>query len=160
MTLLGQQELVESARDAVEFVVYGVAKPGGSKRAFRHPHTGRIVVTEDSRNRSWRQEVAEAGREAFGPGDPWTFALAVEFTFYRPRPKGHYGSGRNAGVVKTSAPAWPGTRPDVLKLARAVEDSLTGIVWRDDAQIVDERLCKVWGEPERVVITIRLLEVR
>ena len=35
--------------------------------------------------------------------------------------------------------------PDVLKLARGVEDALTGIVWRDDAQIVNESLNKVVG---------------
>jgi Holliday junction resolvase RusA-like endonuclease len=143
--------------DQVSFTVYGVAKPGGSKRAFKHPHTGRIIVTEDSKNRNWRQDVANAGRAAMWPQEPWLGPLVVEFVFFRPRPKGHYGSGRNAGVVKASAPGRPATRPDVLKLARAVEDALTGIVWRDDAQIVDERLVKVWGEPERVEIVVRVL---
>lgn len=49
----------------------------------------------------------------------------------------------------------PATRPDVLKLARCAEDSLTGIVWRDDAQIVEEHLFKYWGEPARVEIEIK-----
>lgn len=39
--------------------------------------------------------------------------------------------------------------PDVLKLARGVEDALTGIVWRDDAQIVNESLSKVVVAPPR-----------
>ena len=46
----------------------------------------------------------------------------------------------------------------MLKLARAVEDALTGIVWRDDAQIVDEQLSKVYGEPARVEVDVAELE--
>jgi len=35
----------------------------------------------------------------------------------------------------------------VLKLARAVEDALTGVIWADDAQIVDEVIRKRYGRP-------------
>lgn len=150
---------VPVAGDVLRFTVFGEAKPGGSKRAFNHPTSGRVIVTEDAKNRSWRQSVASAGmdeRERRG----WQLIdegpLDVMFVFYRARPKGHYGSGRNAGVVKQSAPAFPTTRPDVLKLARAAEDALTGVVWRDDAQIVDERLVKRWGEP-RLEVQVMVL---
>jgi Holliday junction resolvase RusA-like endonuclease len=148
---------------ALTFTVFGEAKPGGSKRAFRDPKTDRIVVVDDSgkAGRSWRQEVANAGLAARAHA-PWgdveaTGPLAVEFTFFRARPKGHYGSGANAGLVKASAPAFPVTRPDALKLARAVEDALTKILWADDSQIVDEVLRKRWGTPERVEISVRTL---
>ena len=79
-----------------------------------------------------------------------TGALRVSFTFYRPRPKGHFG----AKGVRPSAPRYPTTKPDVLKLARAVEDALTGVLWRDDAQIVAESIYKDYGEPARVVVTV------
>lgn len=148
MSLLEDERL-----EVVSFTVYGDAKPGGSKKAFAHPSTGRIVVVEDSKNKPWKQEVARAALEAL-PGPSPRFPdgpLGVEFTFYRARPAGHYGV---AGNVKPSSPAWPTTRPDVLKLARAVEDALTTVVWRDDSQIVDERLRKVWGQPARVEVTV------
>jgi Holliday junction resolvase RusA-like endonuclease len=45
-------------------------------------------------------------------------------------------------------------KPDVLKLARAVEDALTGILYRDDAQIVTEVLRKRYGDPPRVEIRL------
>lgn len=152
-----------SLRPALRFSVVGQAKTAGSKRAFVHPKTGRAIITEDARTgrsaKTWRQEVAAVA--AFHrPSAPWGDEMllgpcSVEFTFYRPRPKGHYGSGANARVVRPSAPPAPATRPDVLKLARAVEDALTGILWKDDSQIVDERLRKVWGEPERCEIVVR-----
>jgi Holliday junction resolvase RusA-like endonuclease len=151
MTLLEDERL-----EYVSFTVYGDAKPGGSKKAFAHPSTGRIIVTEDSKNKPWRQQVAGEGMRQFKTLPPLfgDGPLAVEFTFYRPRPLSHYGSGRNVARLKDSAPAVPTTRPDVLKLARAVEDALTGVLWRDDSQIVDERLRKCWGEPARVEIGV------
>jgi Holliday junction resolvase RusA-like endonuclease len=51
----------------------------------------------------------------------------------------------------------------VLKLARAVEDALTGVLWRDDAQIAIEQLSKHYAErdePERVRVRVEaLLEI-
>lgn len=145
----------------VAFTVVGVAQTAGSKRAFRHPHTGALIVTDDNpRSKSWQAAVAEQAADAMH-GQPLLQApLAVSFTFYRPRPKNHYRTGRNADRVRATAPAWPTTRPDVLKVARATEDAMTGIVWRDDAQIVDEHLVKVWGEPARLEVSIRPLPVR
>jgi len=146
---------------ALAFTVYGQAKPGGSKRAFLNPKTQQIVVIEDSKNKPWRAEVVAAAAYAMdncGIADPLLGPLAVELRFYRPRPKGHYGSGRNSGVIKASAPAYPTTRPDVLKLARLVEDAMAHVVYADDAQIVDEHLLKLWGSPERCEVHVRCLE--
>jgi Holliday junction resolvase RusA-like endonuclease len=47
------------------------------------------------------------------------------------------------------------TKPDADKLARAILDSLTGVCWRDDAQVVDLRARKVYGlvDMAQVVVT-------
>jgi Holliday junction resolvase RusA-like endonuclease len=44
-----------------------------------------------------------------------------------------------------------------LKLARAAEDALTQVIWRDDSQIVSEVLLKVYADsnPARLEVTIR-----
>jgi Holliday junction resolvase RusA-like endonuclease len=138
----------------VRFVVYGDAKSAGSKRAFRNPKTGALIVTEMVKGaKPWQGAVAAAGAEAHR-GPLLDGPLRVAFTFYRPRPRSHYGAGRNAGAAKPSAPRFPSTRPDVLKLARGVEDALTGVVWTDDTRIVTEELRKRWGEPARVEIEV------
>lgn len=138
----------------IRFTVFGEAKSAGSKRAFRHPHTGRIVVTEQVKgSKSWQGQVSAAGAEAYA-GPLLDGPLRVRLVFFRARPRSHYGSGRNAGVVKSSAPPYPSTRPDVLKLARGVEDALSGVVWTDDARIVVELLEKRWGEPARVEVEV------
>lgn len=135
----------------VSFDVFGKAEPAGSKKAV--PQGERWGVVDANANaKDWKRTVAQVAAEH--QAELLEGPLAVELIFYVPRPKGHYGTGRNAGTVRPSAPAHPTTRPDVLKLARGVEDALTGVIWRDDAQIVDERLVKRYGAPARCEIRI------
>lgn len=135
--------------------VPGIPQPGGSKRAFRNPHTGGIVVLDDNRKAAgWKERVALAARQAYA-GEPLTCPLRVDVTFWAMRPRGHYGSGRNAERVKPSAPLMPATKPDATKLWRSTEDALTGIVWRDDAQIVTQVVRKRYGVGPGVEIQVR-----
>jgi Holliday junction resolvase RusA-like endonuclease len=132
----------------ISFTVLGEAKPAGSKTAFVNPKTGKAIVTDASKGaKPWQAEVKAAASEAMKGNEPFVGPLHAHFKFFRARPTSHYGTGRNAGEVKLSAPFAPATRPDVLKLARAVEDALTGIVYRDDAQIIGEWVEKRYGSP-------------
>jgi Holliday junction resolvase RusA-like endonuclease len=138
-------------------VVYGTAQAAGSKRGFimhRGRPTERVVITDANRNaKSWKDQVAQQAGLAMHGRELLRGPLEVEFTFYRKRPQGHVG----ARGVKPSAPRFPTTKPDVLKLARGVEDAMTGVVYADDAQIVREVLVKEYGEPERCLIVVRSL---
>lgn len=151
----------------LQLEVIGKPESAGSKKSiparrkdgsYVFGGNGRLVVNtvEDNKKaKPWMQQVAWTARSEWGSRPLLTDPLAVEFIFVRERPKGHYRTGRFAGVLKDWALlAFPTTKPDVLKQARAVEDALSGIVYRDDAQIVDERIVKVYGAPQRVVIRI------
>lgn len=132
-------------------VVHGEAQPAGSKRAFVNPKNGRAIVTDaNSKAKPWKSQVAQVVGSVLAEhpeiGALWDGPIALELIFYRPRPASHYGTGKNAGILKPSAPAYPVGRPDALKLARGVEDALSGVLYRDDARIVDELLRKRWGE--------------
>lgn len=155
-----------------EFRVDGHPETAGSKRAFvptdkktGQPYRdrgGRIIVNvvdDNPDSKAWKTRVALHARQIWGARPPLTAPLFVEFIFFRESPASRYGTGKNANVIKRSAPAFPGTRPDVLKLARAVEDAITGVVWVDDSQIVDERLSKRYGAREGVLIRIGTLPV-
>lgn len=136
--------------DSVSFTVYGEPKPAGSKR-----HVGKgIIIDANAKSGPWKKRVAQvAGEMMRGSGLPlFRGAIEASFVFYRRRPKGHF---TKAGKLKPSAPVYPLPKPDVLKLARAVEDGLIGVVYNDDSQIVAEHLDKRYGEPERVEIVIR-----
>ena len=146
---------VEGETVSVSFVVYGKPQPAGSKRAFtRGART--MVVDANAKSRPWKQEVTGSAVRAMleqveGPNHkPLEGPLEVTLTFYVERPKGHYGKKG----LRPTAPPTPTTRPDVLKLARAVEDAMTGVVYRDDAQIVWELLEKRYGSPARVEVRV------
>jgi len=68
--------------------------------------------------------------------------VRVVCTFIFERPKNHYGTGRNALNLKPSAPFSMVTKPDVDKLARAVLDALTGVLFYDDSQVISLTVTK------------------
>jgi len=138
-------------RTPITFHVSGKPQPAGSKRAFvikkGGAYTGRAIVTDANPNaKDWKIDVQHAARDAF-KDDVLDCPIRLVLHFTVARPKHHYGSGKNASVLKLGAPAYPTGKPDVLKLARGVEDALTGLAWVDDAQIVIEHLTKRYGTP-------------
>lgn len=146
----------------IRFTVIGKPQPAGSKSGapIRRKNGSIGVAMRDSNPRAkpWQAIVAHAAREAYS-GDLLRGPLDVTMTFFLPRPKGHYGTGKNSAKLKPSAPYFPTKKPDALKLARGTEDALTGVVYADDSQIVVERLEKAYGEPARVEIEISEMEV-
>jgi crossover junction endodeoxyribonuclease RusA len=90
---------------------------------------------------------------------PITDPVRVNVWFIYARPKSHYGTGRNAGIVKASAPYYKASAPDLDKLQRALGDALTqaGIL-RDDALIVAWNSAKVYGAVPEVRLTVRTPE--
>lgn len=138
----------------LSFVVLGEARPAGSKCAFplrrKDGSIGVSVRDANPRAKSWQQEVKHAARAAYS-GPLLDEPIGLVLVFYRVRPASHL---RVNGQPREAAPVFPIARPDALKLARGIEDALTGIVWRDDALVVREVLEKRWGEPARVEIEI------
>jgi len=69
---------------------------------------------------------------------------------------GHYGTGKNAGIVKPSKAALLHTvKPDLDKLERAVLDGLADICFGDDAVVVKITGSKFYSPTEGVQITYR-----
>lgn len=134
--------------------VPGSPAPAGSKTARAQERsaidqlaTGRRLKTwvQDSCKRSaeWKNRVrqeAEFRLADLGFIAPlWDEAISARFLFLVDRPKSHL---RADGSLKPSAPRYPVAKPDCLKLARAAEDALSGVVYWDDARIIDEWIGK------------------
>jgi len=149
-------------REVLDVFVPGRARPAGSKvsgvatrknaqgeqEPMRRADGGFVTFTKDSSGaagEAWRGDVREVVMRAY-PG-PKLRACRLVLVFARERPRGHYGSGRNAHVLRAGAPRVPTTRPDALKLARAVEDALTGVLYADDSAVVELAVAKVYGAP-------------
>ena len=135
--------------------VFGTPAPQGSKR-----HVGNGVLIESSAKvKPWRQDVRaavlldHAGVRFDGP-------VSLTVGFLLRRPASHFRTGRNAHLLRDSAPAYPGKKPDIDKLLRSTLDGLgeSGI-WRDDAQVVEVVARKLYAdhEPTGAHITIEPL---
>lgn len=135
----------------VAFVVQGQAVPQGSKTAIHRG--GRTVVVEGSREklRPWRQTLAAEAAVAMNGRPVMSGPVMVQAYIYLQRPKAHY---RRDGTLKDTAPDWHGTRPDAEKLARAIADALTGVVYRDDGQVAAWIIAKCYGDPPRVSLKV------
>lgn len=131
----------------VEFTVLGLPAPQGSKMVVQQKGRRPRVIEDNPDTKPWRQAVAAAALAAMDGRQLRSGPLQLRAVFVFPRPAGQFGTGRNHGRLKPSAPLYCRTRPDVDKLLRAVGDALTGIVFRDDAQLVIVQAEKHYGEP-------------
>jgi len=142
----------------LDFFVPGIPQTAGSKRVFLNKKTGKPIVTDDcKRGKDWRATVQHFALAATINKTLLEGAIQCDMSFVLLRPKGHYGTGKRKRTLKPSAPMHPTKRPDRGKLARAVEDALTGVIWRDDAQVVCGDIVKRYGEQPGVHISIKEL---
>lgn len=141
----------------VRLRVVGRPAPKGSKRAFVNPKTQRTVVTDTNHKglKAWARAVEEAARlamEELGHPPPMEGPLSLRVVFYLPAPK-------------SLSPTWrwlPTTKPDLDKLERASWDAMSGIVYRDDAQIVDGARRKLYAHertPGALIVVRSLAEL-
>lgn len=120
-------------------------------RVYDHPQgqerhrTGRGREYTPTSTLAARHWIAEAWREAGHGLIPGPVRVDVTAIFVRP--KGHYGTGRNAGTLKPSAPAWPTTRRlfDRDNLDKLVLDALSKLAFEDDSFVVDGRVRKIYA---------------
>jgi len=132
--------------NGIQFVVYGVPQPQGSTRAFMRPGMKFPIVTSDNpKNKPWRQETASCAMIAMSGKPVWEGAVSLTVDFYFDRPK-----AQKKALYKT-------TKPDVDKLVRSIADALTGIVFGDDARVVQMTCRKAYGSPARAEIQVREL---
>lgn len=133
----------------IAITVVGIPQAQGSARAFM-PKGGRfpVVTSSNPKLRGWRHLVADAaGRAVAAAGvSVMDGPVRVVAEFYLPRPK---------SLGKKSAPHVKA--PDLDKLQRSLGDALSGVVMRDDSQIVGWKVSKFYaavGEAPHAVIVV------
>lgn len=139
----------------IAFTVLGRPEPQGSSKGFIYcgkDGKQRVAITSDNpQMKNWRQNVGWCALDAISRAAnrgriarEAPVRLTVSFFLQRP-----------VSVPKRRIA--PTVKPDVDKLVRAVSDALTGIVWEDDAQIVEIVAQKSYGLPERTEIVVEAL---
>ena len=138
----------------ISFVVYSRAAPQGSKR-----HIGNGVMIESSKRvKPFRADVRKAAESAaLPPGWPMAAPMRVCFRFHFARPKSHFK--RDGVALMKSAPeeATSHGLGDLEKLARSVNDALSGVLFDDDRQVAEMHLAKAYDSEDLVIISVEPL---
>jgi crossover junction endodeoxyribonuclease RusA len=125
------------------FVVKG--KGGAKPRA--------VITSSNPRLKTFRQEVASCAIEAVSRGEMELPAadthvpVSLDITLHFLKPPS-VPRKRTHMVVK----------PDIDKTLRSCLDAMTGIIYRDDAQVVSVSVSKVYSSIEMVEITAHILD--
>lgn len=136
--------------------VFGLPAPKGSLKCIgARGKRGHVLIEDSTNTKPWRELVEKAGRAL--PVTGLAGPVGLEVTLTLPRPKSHYGTGRNATVLKASSPLWPISHQagDTDKLERTVLDGLQDAgLFVDDCLVVELTGRKVYpdtpGVPDRL----------
>lgn len=130
---------------------------GEPKAQARHKHFSRGKFSGVYDPSAEKKETFASILQRQAPVTPISVPIALELTFYMPRPKAHYGSGAKSDCLKDSAPEWHSGKPDLDNLCKFVQDSLNGVFYKDDALIYYLTATKIYSERPRTEITIKTI---
>jgi Holliday junction resolvase RusA-like endonuclease len=132
-----------------KFCIHGDPQGKGRPRfstVCGHVHTrtpDETVLYENLVKTEYRQQV--------GVKFPDDAMLDVRIFAYYPIPKSASKRKRQAMLERKIRPT---KKPDWDNVGKVICDSLNGIAYRDDAQVVDSMVRKFYGEDPKVVVTI------
>lgn len=128
----------------IQFTAWGQPATQGSMKAFARGK--RAIVTHDSKKLApWRRIVSKAAKSAMATVGPLDGPLSLSVAFYLVRPQS----------VRRPRPH---CKPDLDKLVRAVNDSLEGIVFHNDSQVVAIEAFKSYArEPGEARVEIEVV---
>jgi Holliday junction resolvase RusA-like endonuclease len=142
----------------ISFFVPGRSAPGGSKSGFYR--NGRVIMAPASKfTKPWMRTVCAAAKQVYH-GRPIEKAVKLYLTFYLTRPKNHWTKTCELSKTGRQRPH-PTVQPDLTKLIRSTEDALTGILWKDDCQVVRQVTGKDYcgyGKQSGVLITVEAFD--
>jgi Holliday junction resolvase RusA-like endonuclease len=114
--------------EQIEIIVPGEPYPWGIQ-AFT---LGRHAALRDKpHSKEYKRRVAAAARRQYH-GQLLEGPLRVNFLFCLTRPK---------SVTRE----FPSVKPDLTNLRKAAEDGLTGLIWKDDAQVIEGESVKCYA---------------
>ena len=135
----------------VRMTIHGEPVPQGRPRVYRTKSGVRGV--DPPKSRAYKQLI-KAGASKIYTIDPLTGPLRCDVTVYRPIQK---STSKCKHQQKANGDILPTIKGDVDNYFKAVTDTLTGLVWVDDAQIVEAHITKLYSDDPRVVIEVETL---
>lgn len=149
-----------------KFEFFAAGEPKGQPRpracAFRVGGKYTARMYDAGTSDGWKAAVIAAGA-AHCPDAPLTGPISVCLTFYFPRPKAHFFTGKRAAQLRDLAPILHATKPDADNLAKAVLDAMTVAGWwADDSRVSNLIIQKRYANDQRAagaVVTVNVIDL-
>lgn len=114
----------------MRFFIQGTPKPQARPRAVRRGRHAAVYSETTEWKEGCKFQVAQLDAPSF------CTAIEVNLYFWFHRPNDHYGTGRNSGKLKPSAPKYHIKKPDKDNLEKAVTDALVDAGLLSDDSII------------------------
>jgi len=128
------------------------ADPVGKQRA-RYVKRGNFVSTyTPEKTRTYEALLKEAAIEAMGASEPLETPVSLYLYIRVPIPKS-CTKKRLEDIANGSEK--PTKKPDSSNILKSVEDAMNGVVYKDDCQIINHHITKVYSSLSGVDICVK-----
>ena len=128
------------------------ADPVGKQRA-RYAKRGNFVQTyTPDKTRNYETLIKEAAIEAMGTSEPLETPVTLYLYIRAPIPKSLPKKRIEACLNGLEKPI---KKPDASNVLKSVEDAMNGVVYKDDSQIVNIHVSKVYSSVSGVDVCIK-----
>ena len=126
--------------NAVAFTVPG--DPVGKGRPRASTINGRPRLYTPAATVAYEHLVALAAQQAMAGAPPWDGPVRMELGIIHSVPASWSKRKQAAALLGTPRPT---VKPDLDNVVKAIGDACNGILWRDDAQIVELEVVRHYG---------------
>ena len=126
--------------------------PVGKQRA-RYAKRGKFVQAyTPEKTRTYETAIKESAVQAMGSSEPLETPVSLYLYIRMPIPKS-YSKKRTEACLNGSEQ--PTKKPDSSNILKSVEDALNGVIYKDDCQIINHHMTKVYSTLGGVDICVK-----
>ncbi|MED3732535.1 RusA family crossover junction endodeoxyribonuclease [Geobacillus stearothermophilus] len=137
----------------IKFIVYGEPVAQGRPRATTV--NGRVRMYDPKKSRDFKHYLKLAASK-HRPEKLLKGPISLVVKVYKPTLKSFSKKKKAAAEAGQLRPT---TKPDVSNYLKLIEDALTGVIWKDDSQIIDCSISKYYSETPRTEIQIKEMDL-
>ena len=134
----------------IAFEIPGPPIGKGRPRAFRMGNSIRLHTPE--KTASYESMVKLAAYRAMQGAALLAFPVALSLVVLHPIPKSWSKRKQEAALAGTERPT---IKPDADNVAKTIADACNGVVWVDDAQVVELSVSKRYSATPGVMVEVR-----
>ena len=132
-----------------QFMVPG--QPQGKGRARSFVRNGKVGHHTPAKTRSYEGVITTLAMEAMQGRAPQGCPMMIELVIGMQIPSSWPEWKKTAALCNDVAPT---TKPDADNVLKAIKDACNGVVWRDDCQVVQVSLTKIYVFSPGVMVTV------